>query len=325
MELQSLSSKKIVLLFPGQGSQYKGMGELIKDDPMASESFELADEALDFSLTDLMFYDPKNQLNQTEFTQPAIVAHSVALFSMIQETLYMEKGLQIDYVLGHSVGEYSALVAARALPFSKALHFVNKRGQFMQQSVPVGVGGMAAVLRSTIEIIEAVCTDASSESEIVMPANFNAQDQVVISGHLGAIEKFKTIIKERDPKARIMPLKVSAPFHSSLMSEAAKNLDQLIATDDLTPNKFSYIANIDAKTYGPKTDPAVVRQNLISQVEGSVRWIQSLESLPIDTAFIEVGPGKVLSNIVKKAFPDRPILTMDKCEDLLNHPFWNQL
>lgn len=288
----------VTLIFPGQGSQYVGMGNNLVDFPVARSTFNQADQSLGFSIRDICLEEPDTRLHLTEFTQPAIVTHSVALFNVLKEKL-AQKNIEIDRVLGHSVGEYSALVAAGALRFEDAVKAVNLRGKFMQEAVPVGQGKMYAVLRVPGPIVAEACQAVSSEGEQVMCANYNDPTQVVISGHANACDKAVQWLKSNyEGKQMAKELTVSAPFHSSLMKPAEEKLAQHLNTIDFQANKIPYVANIDAKEYS--TDGATIKENLIQQVCGSVLWTQSMEQLPDESICIEVGPGKVLTGLNKR-------------------------
>lgn len=300
----------VTLVFPGQGSQYVGMGSTFKDDP-AFGLFARADQALGFSLTQLCLEGPEEKLKLTEFTQPAIVTHSVAMFEMLRPKL-AAAGVSIDRVLGHSVGEYAALVAAGALTLEDAVKAVNLRGKSMQEAVPVGAGKMIAILKISQDWVEKACAAASTATEKVMPANFNDPKQIVISGHAAACDRAVAWLAENCPeKHGAIPLNVSAPFHSSLMQPAAEVMAKHLATLAVKAPHTAYVANVDAKEYAAGTDAGGIRQRLVDQVCGSVRWTQSIESLPKTTKFIEVGPGKVLAGLIKRIQPEAAILSLD--------------
>lgn len=304
--------KNVTLIFPGQGAQYVGMGSDLLNYASAKKVFDTAREALDFDITELMFNGPEEQLKLTEFTQPAIVTHSIALLEVLKEKLN-ERGVGIKQVLGHSVGEYSALVAAGSISLTDALRAVNKRGQFMQSATPEGVGAMYAILRVPSEKIDEACAAVSNESEKVMCANYNEPTQTVISGHAAACERAVEWLKENyEGKQMATPLKVSAPFHSSLMLPAEENLRGYLAKIEIKPNTIDYIANINAKRFAAGTSSESIEQNLVNQVSGSVLWSQSISSLSADDTFIEVGPGKVLTGLNKKINKDFSTFTMDK-------------
>lgn len=300
----------VTLVFPGQGSQYVGMGSTFRDHP-AFVRFSEADGALGFNLTQLCLEGPEEKLKLTEYTQPAIVTHSVAMFDMLRPLL-AQHGQHIDRVLGHSVGEYSALVAAGTLDFVDAVKAVNLRGKAMQDAVPVGQGKMVAILKVGADWVEKACAAASTDSEKVMPANFNDPKQIVISGHAAACERAVQWLTENCPeKHGAIALNVSAPFHSSLMFPAAEAMARHLKTLVLSPPTTAYVANVDAREYPAGSNVEGITQRLVDQVCGSVRWTQSIQSLPSDTRFIEVGPGKVLAGLIKRITPEARILSLD--------------
>ncbi len=301
--------KSVTLIFPGQGSQYVGMGNNIQEIEICNNTFKTADDCLGFSISDLCKNGPEEKLKMTEFTQPAIVTHSIALFKRLKEILD-EKGIKIDRVLGHSVGEYPALVAAGAIRFEDAVKAVNLRGKYMQEAVPAGKGKMYAVLRVPGEIVAKACEESSDEAEQVMCANFNDPTQVVISGHAGACEKaVKWLENNYEGRMMAKELPVSAPFHSSLMQPAEEKLANFLNTIEFKDNDIPYIANIDANEYS--TDGETIKQNLIKQVCGSVLWTQSMSTLPDETLCIEVGPGKVLTGLNKRINKTLKTYTLD--------------
>ena len=285
--------KNITLLFPGQGAQYVGMGQkLIGTDQ--ENLLDRADEVLGYDLKKMMLEGPEEELTLTQNTQPAILTYSVALHQQLKKVLD-EKETKTNLVMGHSVGEYAALVAAGVLKFEDAVKAVHNRGKFMQEAVPAGLGKMVAVMKVSEEIVISCCNEASSGEERVMPANFNEPNQIVISGHAPACDRATKLIEEKTEGAcRLIELKVSAPFHSSLMEPAAEKLDSFFNDVEFNPNETPYTANIDAKKYETGTTPEVMRKNLVHQVAGSVLWTQSFQALPDDTLGVEVGPGRVL-------------------------------
>jgi [acyl-carrier-protein] S-malonyltransferase len=286
---------KTAFLFPGQGSQSVGMGrDLALAFPIARQTFEEANDALGFDLAELCFNGPEEQLRLTEFTQPAIFTVSVAALRVLSAA-----GAAADYLAGHSLGEYSANVAAGAVEFAAAARTVRRRGQLMQQAVPAGQGAMAAVLGMQVAAVVAVCQDASREAGApVEPANMNSPEQTVISGATAAVERAIVLAKERGAKRAVM-LQVSAPFHCSLMQPARDALAPVLEGIAFSPAKIPVVVNVDAKlvTEGPE-----LRDALIRQVTGAVRWTESIQLL-IDqgvTTFVEVGPGKVLSGLLRQ-------------------------
>jgi [acyl-carrier-protein] S-malonyltransferase len=285
---------KTAFLFPGQGSQSVGMGrDLASSFPIARRTFEEANDALGFDLADLCFQGPEEQLRLTEFTQPAIFTVSVAALRVLAEA-----GVTADYVAGHSLGEYSANVAAGAIEFAMAARTVRRRGQLMQQAVPAGQGAMAAILGMPAETVVALCRDASSEGAPVEPANLNSPEQTVISGATAAVERAIALAKERGAKRAVL-LQVSAPFHCSLMQPAQDGLAPILQEISFSAAKVPVVVNVDAALV---TDGAHLRDALIRQVTGAVRWTQSMQLLIAEgvTTFVEVGPGKVLMGLLRQ-------------------------
>lgn len=298
--------KNVTLVFPGQGSQYVGMGKEIDEN-----LFTKANEVLGFDLKTLCLDGPAEELKQTAYTQPAIVTHSVGLFNNLKPLLEKYE-IKIDQVLGHSVGEYAALVAAEVLSFEDAVKTVNLRGTYMQAAVPAGKGKMVAILRADQDLVTQACSEANQPGAEVMPANFNDPGQVVISGTNEGCDKALEILAEKIAgKVRAIPLKVSAPFHSALMKPAEEKLENHLNSISFKKLRYSYIANVDAKQYSTDTDPELVKQNLIKQVCGSVLWTQSIQAISPESLVIEVGPGKVLTGLIKKINPELKVVTLD--------------
>lgn len=278
-------------VFPGQGAQFVGMGkDLYETSPLAKEMFEKANEVLGFRITDLMFAGTDEDLRQTKVTQPAIFLHSVILAKT------MGVDFAPDMVAGHSLGEFSALVAANALSFEDGLKLVYKRALAMQKACELQPSTMAAVLALPDVKVEEIC--ATIKDEIVVPANYNCPGQVVISGSVAGIEKACKLLLEGGAK-RALPLKVGGAFHSPLMDPAKVELEQAINSTNFSKPICPVYQNV---TTVAETDPDVIKKNLIAQLTAPVKWTQSVEHMVADGAveFIEVGPGSVLQGLVKK-------------------------
>jgi [acyl-carrier-protein] S-malonyltransferase len=288
-----MNTDSTAFLFPGQGSQAVGMGkDLSERFPVARRTFEEADEALGKKLSQLCFEGPDDQLRLTENTQPAILTVSVAAWRVLDE-----KGIKPAFVAGHSLGEYSAHVAAQTVSFSDAVRTVRNRGKYMQEAVPVGTGAMAAILGMSLDAVAAVCGDAA-QGEVCEPANVNSPEQIVISGHAAAVERAVKLAQERGAKRAII-LPVSAPFHCSLMKPAQEKLAVDLQKLKLSAPKIPVVCNVYAK---PVEDAESAREALIRQVTGSVKWSESMQLLiarGIQT-FVEVGPGKVLCGLMRQ-------------------------
>ncbi len=301
-----MATPNIAFLFPGQGSQSVGMGKELADAfPVARSTFEEADDALGYKLSQLCFEGPEDQLTLTEITQPAILTVSVAAWRVFVEAaaqLSGNPGIAASFVAGHSLGEYSANVAAGTIAFADALRTVRSRGQYMQEAVPVGVGAMAAVLGMEIEALREVCADASvgpnGEQEICQPANINSPDQIVISGHKGAVERAAQLATDRGAK-RAKLLTVSAPFHSALMQPAQDRLAEDLRALRFADPTLPILCNVDAAAI---TTADAARDALIRQVTGAVRWDDSIRALIAQgvTTYIELGPGKVLCGLMRQ-------------------------
>lgn len=286
---------KVAWLFPGQGSQEVGMGKaLAASSAAASAVYQRADAALGASIATLCFEGPQEALTLTANTQPAIVTTSCALVAALREAL-PDLGPPA-FAAGHSLGEYSALVAAGALELEAAVKLCRVRGGAMQEAVPPGQGAMSAVMGLAPDALAAVCEEAA-EDEVVSPANFNAPGQIVIAGHAGAVARAGALVQARGGKA--IALKVSAPFHCALMRPAAERLAPELQRAGIGPLAFPVIANVDGE---PNTDPARVADLLIRQIDGPVQWVRSVERMASEgvTHALEIGPGKVLAGLVKR-------------------------
>ena len=306
--------KNVNLLFPGQGSQYVGMAKDILQKEEHKQIIEQANSALGFSITDIMLNGPEEKLKMTEYTQPAILLHSYLLFLELSKCLE-QNSIQIDTVLGHSVGEYAALVASKSLDFAEAIKAVHLRGKYMQEAVPPGEGKMVAILKLNIEKINEACHHCSKENEKVMPANFNGPSQIVVSGHASACDRLLDWLKENvDSPYRAVPLKVSAPFHSSLMLPASEKLKEHFKEVTFHKNQIPYIANIDAKKYEKNSSENSIKNNLVQQVSGSVLWSQSFSSLSENITCYEVGPGKTLMGLGRSINRNIKITPIDGVE-----------
>jgi [acyl-carrier-protein] S-malonyltransferase len=282
------------LLFPGQGSQRVGMGrDLAVKFATAKRTYEEADDALGFSISSVCWDGPEDALTLTQNTQPAILTTSVAVFRVLQE-----RGLTFDVVAGHSLGEWSALVAAGALTLKDAVKLTHLRGQFMQEAVPVGIGAMAAIMGVPLERLREVCAAASASGEPVEPANLNGGGQIVISGHTSAVDRAIPLAKEAGAKIA-KKLAVSAPFHCSLMQPAKQRLSVAMADTVVQAPSVPVVANVTA---APTSDPAQIKDLLIQQVTAPVRWEESIQAIAKTgvTRAYELGSGAVLKGLVKR-------------------------
>ena len=291
---------KVGFIFPGQASQYPGMGRELHDEfPVARETFEEADQALGFSLSQLCFNGPLEDLKQTENTQPAILTVSVAAYRVVNS-----KGFRPDYVAGHSLGEYSALVAAGSLNFQDAVCAVRNRGKYMQEAVPSGKGAMAAVLGLDQSRVEALCREAGA-GEVLSVANLNSQEQVVIAGSASAVTRAIERARTRGAKRAIL-LPVSAPFHCALMQSAKERLERDLSAVALSPGQIPVVSNVDASAISSVDQ---IRDSLVRQVCSPVRWTESVQFLIHHDVrlFVELGPGRVLSGLVRQI--DRTVRT----------------
>jgi len=284
---------KVAFVFPGQASQYPGMGkELAEKHPAAKSVFDEADNALGFSVSKLCFEGTEDELKLTANTQPAILTVSVAVSRVLAE-----RGLEPDFVAGHSLGEYSALVCAGSLSFADAVRLVRKRGTYMQDAVPHGVGAMAAIMGLSHAVVADVCKRAA-DGEVCAPANLNSPEQTVISGHAGAVKRAVELASQAGAKRAVI-LPVSAPFHSALMAPMQEKLEQDLRAAEISDLRVPLVTNVDADTV---TTGSEAREALIRQVSMPVRWEESVRLL-IDegvNTFVEVGPGRVLSGLLRQ-------------------------
>jgi [acyl-carrier-protein] S-malonyltransferase len=303
--------KRIAYLCPGQGAQHVGMGrELVAEFRGAGAVFAEADDALGFSLSRLCFEGPQDELTLTTNAQPALLTASVA----IARILAAEGGIRPQIAAGHSLGEWSALVIAGALELAPAIVAVRERGRLMQAAVPPGLGAMAALLGCDVETVETLCRAASRGTydvsggssaaaeaplEVVVPANLNGAGQVVVAGHLGAVERLEALAAER--RIRAVRLNVSAPFHSPLMAPAREAMRPVLAKLDIKHLEIPVLSNVDARPHG---DPARVRELLLEQITAPVRWEDCARAVASEAEVaIEVGPGKVLSGLMRRLAP----------------------
>jgi [acyl-carrier-protein] S-malonyltransferase len=293
---------KVAFIFPGQASQYSGMGkELAEKYAVARAVFEDADKALGISVSKMCFEGTEDELKLTANTQPAILAVSVAAFRVLAD-----KGISADYVAGHSLGEYSALVAAGALSFADAVKLVRKRGTYMQEAVPAGQGSMAAIMGLSPTVVLDVCKRAA-EGEVCSPANLNSPEQTVISGNVGAVKRAVEIASQSGAK-RAVVLAVSAPFHCALMMPAQVKLEKDLATTKFADLQMPLVTNVDADSIrkGSEASSALVRQ-----VTMPVRWEESMRMLLDEgvNTFVEVGPGRVLTGLMRQI--ERSVTTLN--------------
>lgn len=287
----------LALLFPGQGSQFVGMGrELFESSAAARTVFEEADAVLGFALSRLCFEGPEEELQLTANTQPAILTHSIAALAGLRAAA-PERLEGAAFAAGHSLGEYSACVAAGALTFSDAVRLVRRRGEFMQEAVPPGVGAMAAIIGLPVADVETACREASGE-EVVSAANYNSPEQTVIAGHAGAVERASAACLAKGAK-RAIRLPVSAPFHSALMRPARERMRDLLDATEIANAVFPVVTNVNAE---PAWRGELLRDALVRQIDSPVRWVESVRRLAaegVDQA-LEIGPGNVLAGLVRR-------------------------
>jgi [acyl-carrier-protein] S-malonyltransferase len=301
----------IALVFPGQGSQKVGMGRALADAfPAARATFEEADDALGERLSELIWNGPEDALTLTENTQPAILTASIAAFRVLES-----EGLttSVAFMAGHSLGEYAAYVAAGTFAFADAVQIVRRRGRYMQEAVPAGTGAMAAILGLDPESVTQACLEAAN-GEVVSPANINGAGQIVIAGTRQAVERASARAKELGAK-KIVPLAVSAPFHCALMKPAEDRLAPELRSLSIRDPRVPVVANVDAL---PKHDAHAAIEGLVRQVSNTVRWEESVQRLASDgvTAYVEVGPGTVLSSLIRKIQRQAATATFAAPDDL---------
>lgn len=299
--------RKVAYIFPGQGSQYVGMGkDLYENNSIARELFQKADDMLGYDLTKLCFNGPEDELRQTQNTQPAIFLHSMVLFNLVKE-------LNFDMTAGHSLGEYSALVAAGALSFEDGLRLVRLRGELMQKAGVEQPGTMAAIIGLNADIIESICKEASAEG-IVQPANFNSPDQIIVSGSKEGVKKAMDLAKIKNAKL-VKELPVSGAFHSPLMESAQSGLKKALENVNIQDLRIPVYTNVTAL---PVYQSNQIKEMLVRQLTSTVKWEQSVINMINEGAniFIEIGPGRVLQGLVKRINSSVTVLGYEKLSDL---------
>ncbi|MFB7302162.1 ACP S-malonyltransferase [Heyndrickxia sporothermodurans] len=306
---------KIAFVFPGQGSQTVGMGKsVVEKNDQAKSIFESADQRLGYSLSDIIFNGPDEKLTLTTNAQPALLTTSIAILTCLEEA-----GIRPDYTAGHSLGEYTALVAAGAMDFEDAVFAVHKRGEYMEEAVPNGEGTMAAILGMDRNDLQKVTDEVTANGDSVQLANLNCPGQIVISGTVKGVEKASVLAKEKGAK-RALPLQVSGPFHSELMKPAAQKFVEVLDEVKVQDSKIPVIANVTAAPISKASD---IKEKLIEQLYSPVLWedsVLTMLELGVDT-FIEIGPGKVLSGLIKKI--NRNVKTysvqdFESCQQVVN-------
>lgn len=302
---------KVAIVFPGQGSQYVCMGKTFHDDfEVARRTYEEANEALGYDIARLSFVGPQEGLDRTENTQPALLTAGIAAYRALSEKVKITP----LYFSGHSLGEYTALVAAGVIEFKDAVRLVHLRGKYMQESVPEGVGKMCAVLGLDLADVTTICDTASIDAARVVPANINTPEQIVISGHAAAVDLAANLARERGAK-KVVFLSVSAPSHSPLMERAAERLDAELKKVKFGRFSAPVLTNVEAE---PTTDPSRVRELLKLQLTSPVRWVDIIQRMKRDgvTRIIEVGPGKVLTGLVKRIDKEITSVSLNETGDM---------
>ncbi len=303
------------LLFPGQGSQIVGMGsEFYNNFEIVKKIFSEADDKLNYPISKIILEGPEDDLQLTKNTQPAILTVSFSIFKVLRDEFNFNLS-DFKYLAGHSLGEYSALVCSDSLSFTDAIYLLHERGKAMQESVPVGKGSMVAVLGSNIEEIKKIIQNEMNKEGVCEIANDNADGQVIISGDKLKVQSLQLIFKEK--KIKTIPLKVSAPFHCSLMKPAAKTMSEKIDATNFRKPTFKIINNVTAL---PEQDPNNIKKLLVQQIFSTVRWRESLIKMSIDGVknFIEIGPGKVLTGMAKRTLKDVNCFSINSITDIKN-------
>ena len=303
------------LLFPGQGSQVVGMGsEFFNNFQLVKKIFQEADEKLNFSISKLILEGPSDQLQLTKNTQPAILTVSYSIFRVLKNEFNFDFS-SFKFFAGHSLGEYSALVCSESLKFEDALYLLHQRGTAMQEAVPVGLGSMVAVLGTKIDTIKELISLNLNKDDVCEIANDNAEGQVIISGKKESINRIEKVLKEK--KIKSIPLKVSAPFHCTLMKQAAEQMTNKIKNVEFKKPNYEIISNVTADSI---TDPEIIKQLLIEQIYSSVKWRESILRMSKENVrnFIEIGPGKVLTGMVKRTIKDANCFSINSIADIKN-------